>query len=146
MQRAGCVWDLRVSCATDTPCRPQLNHHQPTLRGHRTTHTSHNQTTNQTTTTKNEQRYLGYHTPAQVAAGAALGVAMGLGWWAATEAAGDAGLFAAVAAWPPAATLLGAKDTWGCAEPLLAEQHADYPRGGRGGGGGGSSSNRRRRE
>ncbi|KAF8072818.1 DOLPP1 [Scenedesmus sp. PABB004] len=65
--------------------------------------------------------YLGYHSADQVAAGAALGAAYGLALHAALAAA--APLFARLAALPPLAAL-GAKDTWGCAEPLAVEQAA----------------------
>ncbi|GBF99271.1 dolichyldiphosphatase-like [Raphidocelis subcapitata] len=83
--------------------------------------------------------YLGYHSPAQVAAGAALGLALGLAWHAAMAAAGRAGLFAA-AARGPLAELVGAKDTWGCAEPLRLERGLDYGSVGGGGGGGGGGA------
>ncbi|KAI8477227.1 MAG: hypothetical protein J3K34DRAFT_107063 [Monoraphidium minutum] len=74
--------------------------------------------------------YLGYHSPAQVAAGAALGCALGGAWFLAMRSAGAAGLFAGLAGWAPAARLLLAKDTWGCPEPLLVEQGAAYSGGG----------------
>jgi hypothetical protein len=61
-----------------------------------------------------------------VAAGAALGCALGATWFAAMVAAGRSGLYSALAAWPPAASLLAAKDTWGCPEPLALEQGLDY--------------------
>jgi len=61
-----------------------------------------------------------------VIAGAVLGALIGGTWFAAMRATGRAGWFGALAAWWPLKEWLLAKDTWDCAEPLLAEQGVDY--------------------
>lgn len=70
--------------------------------------------------------YLGYHSPAQVAAGAALGMALGVLWSAAVERAGAAGLLRRLAASPLGEALL-LKDSEGAGEPGRAEAGAPGP-------------------